>query len=308
MIKTKSIESHNNTILLDIVKQSPDSCLNILISGEKGTGKEAVVRALYEQSHLSGRPFIKIDCSALTDNAVENFFLKNNKESENPDLFSGGFPAMFQDAILYFHKIDKMSPGLQSILTGKLKSKTAGGNRSQKDQKGSWIFATSIQPVEHSVNDGFFSIELFNLMSAVSIHMPPIRKDPDRIPKLIFYFLNKYSDRFGNNIIAKPSRRQLTAMVKYSWPGNIRELQETVKRALASGDWDNTIELAVYGKGIGVDLPIAELDFNSLSLLPDLELKQGKFLECLLAQSEMEEVGLMDLVIYDEVVKQSALE
>lgn len=305
MMKTTQMKSHNNHILLDIVNQSPDSCLNILVSGEKGTGKEAVIRALYEQSHLSGKPFIKIDCSSLADSAVDIFFSNPEETPAETDLHSGDFPTMFRDAILFFHEIDKMSPGLQSLLTSKLKTKKAGLKKTGKDKKtGSWIFATSIQPVEQSVNEGFFSMELFNLMSAVSIHMPPIRKDPERIPKLVFYFLNKYSGVFGNGVIVKPSRKQLTEMVNYSWPGNIRELQETVKKALATGDWEKTIELAIYGKGMGHSLPIADLNFNSLSLLPDIELKQGKFLECLLVQSNLEEVGLMDLVIYDEVVKQ----
>lgn len=281
---------------MDIIRLAAESCLNIHISGEKGTGKETIFRLLYNQLQLTENPFIKIDCSIVEKSTPYIDCLHPDKRKTQSESVKNHFPVLFQNAVLFFHGIDKMYPALQSTIADFLWEKRPG----KKGEAVSWIFSSSTHPLTQYVYEGKLNAKLSDALGSISIHIPPLRSAPEKIPKLIYYFLNRYADQFGRGVIVKPPQGAIKKLTNYKWPNNIRELQQMVKMALVSGSWSKTIDQALNGEGLGEYLPSADHSNDIFFLLPDMKMTQGKFLK----HSEAKNTGLMDLVIHDEIMKQ----
>jgi len=209
----------------------------VLITGESGTGKEMAARAVHSQSHRGDGPFVSINCAALPENLLESELFGHAKGS-----FTGASAdkkGMFEAAgrgTLFLDEVGEMSPWTQVKLLRAIQERTVrrvgGTEEIPIDVR---IIAATNQDLKKRIQEGKFREELFYRLNVISFEMPPLRKRVEDIPILVSHFLQKYCDKLG-----KPMKR-LTPEVfglfeEYSWPGNIRELENVVERVVAIED------------------------------------------------------------------------
>jgi len=210
----------------------------VLITGESGTGKEVVAHALHHHSERPGL-FLPVNCSALSENLLESELFGHEKGS-----FTGAFAhkegkfEQTDEGTLFLDELGEMPPSLQAKLLRVLQEgrfERVGGTRTLTSN--SRIIAATNRDLKAMIADGSFREDLFYRLNVVHIHIPPLRERMQDLPLLIEHLLAKINIRQHTSIknITESAWRRLQA---YQWPGNIRELENTLTRAavLARGD------------------------------------------------------------------------
>ena len=215
------------------IGKSAASDLSILITGESGTGKEMVARALHYYSRRSDRPFIAINCAAIARELLESELFGHEKGA-----FTGAVErklGKFEQAdggTLFLDEIGDMEPALQAKILRVLQDKKfyrVGGKEPLKvDVR---ILAATNQDLEKLLQQKLFREDLYHRLNVIHIQMPPLRERLEDVPLLANYFLNKFSPTLAQGTVyLSPSLERL--LNNYSWRGNIRELENIIKRAL----------------------------------------------------------------------------
>jgi transcriptional regulator with PAS, ATPase and Fis domain len=209
--------------------------VTILIQGESGTGKELVARALHYNSNRRTRPFVATNCSALSETLLESELFGFEKGA-----FTGAGAqrvGRFEEAhtgTLFLDEIGDVSPGVQKKLLRVLQEKAferVGGNSSiVVDTR---VVAATNRNLELMMRQGEFREDLYYRLNVFPITLPPLRERLEDIPLLVEHFVHRHSDLAGGNVkeIAPPV---LSALLNYGWRGNIRELENLIKRAIIS--------------------------------------------------------------------------
>ena len=297
------LNSDNAAALGALIDTLENASPGMVISGEDGLGKEAVVQMLYGRSSLRGYPFIKVNCPILSGSEKTGESPCINEIYAHPNHSHLSLFRMFHQGVLYLHRVDELERELQKRLLSILKRKfsTVGaGSGSVPSQVA--IFSTASRPLSDRVSDGSFHPDLCDLLSGVSVHIPPLRHSPERIADLVDYFLKQSAMREKVGRYTRPSFPHLIRMRAYPWPGNVRELQALVKRAVRFNDWDAALAtLNDDGEGQD-DYTITHLTPESVALMPHFEITCGSMLDDLSEKTPSEELGLMDLVWYEEMV------
>jgi len=205
----------------------------VLVTGETGTGKELIARALHSNSGRASRLFAAVNCAALSENLLESELFGHVKGA-----FTGAHEnkkGLFQVAdkgSLFLDEIGELSGNLQAKLLRVLQEgevTPVGSSRPLKvDVR---IIAATHRDLRAEVKEGTFREDLFYRINVFPIHIPPLRDRPTDIPLLAQYFLDRYSKKFGKSV-AGISERAIAALKSYSFPGNIRELENEIQRAL----------------------------------------------------------------------------
>ncbi len=214
-----------------IINQVAPTNIKVLIRGESGTGKELVARTLYARSLRKDKPFIKVLCAALPEGLLESELFGYEKGA-----FTGALrrkPGKFEFAnhgTIFLDEIGEISPGLQAKLLQVLQdgefSRVGGETDVKVDTR---VLAATNKNLEKAVAEGAFREDLFYRINVVSVHLPPLRERKEEIPYLIEYFLEKFNHQY-NKHYPRLSEHTLQRFLQYDWPGNIRELENTVKR------------------------------------------------------------------------------
>jgi len=205
----------------------------ILITGESGSGKELVARAIHERSKRSDRPFIPINCGAMTETLLESELFGFVKGA-----FTGAGQAragMFESAnygSIFLDEIGDMSPAMQVKVLRVLQERKVRriGAASEIDVDTRVIAATN-RDLEPMVAEGKFRQDLFYRISVIPLRVPALRERPEDVPELAKYFIDKFSRRSGKTVTI--SDDALGSLSLRSWPGNVRELENTIERAIA---------------------------------------------------------------------------
>ena len=206
----------------------------VLINGESGTGKELVARALHRHSPRAASPFIAINTAAIPKDLLESELFGHERGS-----FTGAQAARrgrFEQAeggTLFLDEIGDMPPDLQTRLLRVLSDGQfyrVGGQ--QPIQANVRIIAATHQDLDARVKDGLFREDLFHRLNVIRMRLPALRERREDIPLLAEHFLAKYSEQMGKSIAAL-SHEALSLLQQYDWPGNIRELENVVERAVA---------------------------------------------------------------------------
>jgi transcriptional regulator with GAF, ATPase, and Fis domain len=207
----------------------------VLILGETGTGKELIARAIHEHSDRSGRPLVKVNCAALPGNLIESELFGYEKGA-----FTGAEKAkrgrfdLADGSSIFLDEFGDIPLELQAKLLRVLQEgefERLGGNRTIKvDVR---IIAATNKNISDAVNAGEFRSDLLYRINAFPIEVPALRERGDDIRMLTEHFVQSYSKRYGKEITAI-SARMMEEISEYSWPGNIRELEGVVQRALIS--------------------------------------------------------------------------
>ena len=297
------LSSDNATVLGSIIDLLGNASLCLTISGEGGLGKEAIVQMLYGRSCLHGYPFIKVNCPILSSPAETGAPPCAKEISSHPNHSSLSLFRMFHQGVLYLHRVDTLAYELQKRLVSIIKRKfLSTGSASSGSSQQVALFSTASRTLSSCVSDGSFHPELSDLLSGVSVHIPPLRKSPERISELVSYFLKRSAMREKVGRFPRPSFPHLVKLRSHRWPGNVRELQELVRRAVRFNDWDAALATLNGGEGLKSNPGATHLTPESVALMPHFEVTHGSMLEQLSTKMDPEELGLMDLVLYEEMV------
>ena len=230
------------------IEQVADTNATVLIRGESGSGKEVVARMIYANSTRRDKPFIKVNCAAIPSELLESELF-----GYEPGAFTGASRqklGKFEQAnygSIFLDEISEMHPALQAKLLHVLQDgefARLGGKRDiAVDVR---VLSATNKPLERAVEDGLFREDLFYRLNVVTIHIPPLRERREEIPIFLDYFLRKYSEYYGKQPAAF-SDYAVSRMMEYAWPGNIRELENLVKRYTIVGNESQIIrELSTH--------------------------------------------------------------
>jgi len=205
----------------------------VLITGETGTGKEMVARAIHYHSAQREMPLIKVNCAAIPENLLESELFGHVRGAFTGAATSkkGKF-ALADGGTIFLDEIGTMAPSLQAKLLRVLQEREfepLGSERSQKvDVR---VIAATNRDLRAMVTDGRFQEDLYYRLNVIPIHIPPLRERRDDIPVLVDHFIQKHAQRAGKRIDGiEPGI--LDALQTSDWPGNVRELENTVERAV----------------------------------------------------------------------------
>ena len=223
-----------------IVGQIAPSDVTVLLRGESGTGKELFARAIYQHSSRSNLPFLPVNCAAIPDTLLESELFGHEKGS-----FTGatsrriGKLEQCQGGTIFLDEVGDMSLSTQAKLLRVLQEKSferLGGTETIKvDIR--LIVATN-KDLEEAIADGKFREDLYYRLNVVSIMIPPLKERKEDIPELASYFLKKFNRELKKGIVGiTPSA--MAKIASYGWPGNVRQLENVLKRAmvLCQGEW-----------------------------------------------------------------------
>jgi DNA-binding NtrC family response regulator len=255
----------------DVIKQIQrvaDTDVTILIQGESGTGKELVARALHFNSKRRAQPFVVVNCSAIPENLLESELFGYEKGA-----FTGATKqrlGKFEDAhggTLFLDEIGDLPSSVQTKLLRALQEKTferVGGNSPiTTDAR---IVAASNRNIEGMVQQGAFREDLFYRLNVFPIKLPPLRERLEDVPLLAEHFLHRHGD-LASGRVKYIAHNVINDMMNAPWRGNIREVENLLKRAIikASGDTVTSIELpmSVSLAQPQVADPAPSVDFNT---------------------------------------------
>lgn len=204
----------------------------ILILGDSGTGKELVARALHHESRRKSQPFVKVNCAALAEGVLESELFGHERGA-----FTGAVkskPGRFELAgkgTIFLDEIAEISPGVQVKLLRVLQEREferVGGIKTL--QMRARVIAATNQDLDSLIKENGFREDLYYRLNVITINLPPLREHMEDIPALVYHFIKKVHDEFGQDIegIAPNAMKYLLA---YTWPGNIRELENVIERA-----------------------------------------------------------------------------
>ena len=221
----------------EIIEQVADTDITVLVRGESGTGKELVARALHRLSGRVDRPFVKVNCAALPSELLESELFGFEKGA-----FTGaqkrklGKFEFANHGTIFLDEISEMHPSLQAKLLQVLQdgefSRLGGEADVRVDTR---IIAATNRNLEEAVKEGTFREDLLYRLNVVTIQLPPLRERKDAIPLLVDFFLRKYNEQY-RKALAPLSAETLASLMEFHWPGNIRELENMMKRMVVLGN------------------------------------------------------------------------
>jgi len=220
--------------IFDMISRIAPTPANVLIYGESGTGKELVARAIHNHSSVAKNAFVPITCSAIPDELMESELFGHVKGS-----FTGAIsnkPGLFDEAdggTAFLDEIGELNPVIQTKLLRVLQEreiKPVGGN--QIKHINVRIIAATNRVLEKEIAEGRFREDLFYRLAVVPLRVPPLRERKTDIPLLARHFLEKYSKLLGKEI-QEISSYALEVLMKYEFPGNVRELENIIERGVA---------------------------------------------------------------------------
>ena len=233
----------------DLIKHVADTCLNIVITGETGVGKEVVAQALYKKSSRSTNAFVKVNCAALPETLLESELYGYERGA-----FTGAQKkrrGKFQTAhngVLFLDEIGDMPIALQSKILHVLQSgEFSPLGSDQEIHTDAWIIAATNCQLEEKIKKKEFREDLFYRLNIIKIDIPPLRDRPDDIPPLVEYYTKLYNTQFPNNTISKINDDIMEQLCSYHWPGNVRQLQNSIKKQVVLQDWDTVLKELTMG-------------------------------------------------------------
>jgi DNA-binding NtrC family response regulator len=249
------------------IQKVAETDLTVLIRGESGTGKELVAQALHNRSARKGRPFVAVNCAAISQELVESELFGHEKGAfTGADARRQGRFEAADGGTIFLDEIGDMAPDTQAkvlrVLQERSFERVGGVKPIQVDVR---VVAATHRDLETDVASGRFREDLYYRLKVVELALPPLRERPEDIPALAQRFLEDVTERLGREK-KQMDECAMARLVRYSWPGNVRELQNAIEQAavLCPGD---TIEES--------DLKLNESKSSSADVAPSLDLPFG---------------------------------
>jgi DNA-binding NtrC family response regulator len=223
-------------VILDVIARAElvaESKSTVLITGETGTGKELVARAIHARSAQRAMPMIKVNCAAIPETLLESELFGHVRGAFTGATFTkkGRF-ALADGGTIFLDEIGTISLAVQAKLLRVLQDREfepLGAERTQKvDVR---VIAATNRDLRQLVSDGKFLEDLFYRLNVIPIGMPPLRERREDIPLLVEHFVKRFAERTGKQIDGVDEKAMLE-LARYEWPGNVRELENTIERAV----------------------------------------------------------------------------
>src|SRR5690242_18769757 len=221
----------------EIIEQAARVDVTVLIMGETGTGKDVVARAIHEQSVRQSGPFVKVNCAAVPRELLESELFGHERGAFTGahQLKIGKFESADRGTI-FLDEIGDLHPALQGKLLHVLQdgqfSRVGGRSTVKVDVR---VLAATNQDLEQAVASGRFREDLYYRLNVIQIMVPPLRERPEEIPLLAEYFMHRYSQLFRRESLRLPVET-LQRLMHHRFPGNVRELENMIKRMIVLGD------------------------------------------------------------------------
>lgn len=309
--KAETTDSRSDTIvmgrsqpmieIMTLIKKVAATDANVLITGENGTGKEVIAREIHRLSLRSGKPFILVDLYSLSESLFESELFGHKK---------GAFTGAVEDktgkffladsGTLFLDEIGNLPLNLQAKILTVLQTRkiTAVGSNREVDVDFRLISATN-RNLGQMVKDNHFRQDLVYRMNTIQINLPPLRERTEDIPLLAEHFLKIYCEKYNKGPL-ELTREGVSRLIKNSWPGNIRELQHTIEKAVILAD------SGTLGASDFVFFEADDSFMHSTETLEEMEkkmiistLKKNNFSQTLTA----EQLGITRQTLYNKLKK-----
>ncbi len=244
-------ESPQMKRITELIRTVSDSDSTVLIRGESGTGKELVAKAIHANSRRKYFPIITVNCGALSESLLESELFGHEKGAFTGAHFrrKGKFE-IANGGTIFLDEIGSISQKTQvdllRVIETKKFNRVGGNDLVESDFR---LITATNEPLEKLIEEGKFRKDLYYRLNVITIMLPPLRERKDDISLLANYFLKKYSELMNKNIEGF-SDEAMNFLLKYDFPGNVRELENTIERAI------------VIGKGNIIQLEDLSLDIN----------------------------------------------
>lgn len=245
----------------------------VLFTGESGTGKELMARLLHAISNRSLHPFIAVNCSTIPDELFESEFFGHIKGSfTDAKTDQMGIFEAAENGTLFLDEITELKPGLQSKLLRVIEDKNISRLGSRKEKViNVRILAATNQDLPNLVKENLFRNDLFHRLNLFNIHVPPLRERKEDIPELFHFFVELNIQKLDKKII-RIDNKIIPKLLKYNFPGNVRELKNIVERAVILCD-SEVLSIDCFDK---LDMLIDEVNYSETSVgdslsLPEIE-------------------------------------
>jgi two-component system response regulator PilR (NtrC family) len=234
--RDRTLIGHSSAMqeVYDLIAQVAETKTNVLVSGESGTGKELVARAIHEQSGRHDKPFVAINCGAIPENLLESELFGHVKGA-----FTGAVQTkqgLFEAATggtLFLDEIGELSQPLQVKLLRALQEKSIRRVGDTADRKiDVRIVSATNRRLEDEVAEGRFREDLYYRLNVIQLTLPPLRERIEDIPLLAQHFLRRFADELGKDVEGIDAA-VFEVLSTYAFPGNVRELENLVERAVA---------------------------------------------------------------------------
>jgi len=227
----------------ELIDHVADTGLNIVITGETGVGKEVVAKALHRNSPRSSNPFVKVNCAALPETLLESELYGYEKGA-----FTGaqkkrrGKFEMAHKGVLFLDEIGDMPFSLQSKILHVLQSGDFSPLGSERDiRTDAWVIAATNNHLEGMIQNNEFRKDLYYRLNIIKIDIPPLRERPEDILPLIDYYIEIFSSRSPGKDISMPDEKIMSRLKSFPWPGNVRQLQNCIRKQIALNDWSDVV-------------------------------------------------------------------
>ena len=268
-------------VLSRVAKVSPADS-TVLLSGETGTGKELIARAIHKRSRRSSRAFVSVNCAAIPAALIGSELFGHEKGS-----FTGathrrlGRFELAEGGTIFLDEVGELPVETQIALLRVLQEREferVGGN--QVIRTDVRVIAATNRDLEAAIAEGTFRRDLFYRLNVFPIEIPPLRERREDIPLLVEYFIDRYARKAGRNI-RWVNKKSLDLLLSYSWPGNVRELQNVIERSVVVCETEN---FSVDESWLSPQSPVGEPK-NALELSERLAAQEKEMIEAALRES-----------------------
>lgn len=264
----------------DLIEQVAPSRSTVLISGESGTGKEMIARAIHAHSPRAEKPFIAVNCAAISGELLESELFGHEKGSFTGATSSkqGKFE-LANGGTLFLDEISEMAPRLQAKLLRVLQEneidRVGGTTPIPVDVR---ILASTNRVLKDEIKKDRFREDLYYRLNVVNLSFPPLRERKEDIPLLAHYFVTRYADENGKSVGAIPDET-MEVLMRYHWPGNVRELENVIERAvvlcrngaLGAETIPDEVREPQPSEGLGIGVGMTTADSERILILETLK-------------------------------------
>jgi two-component system response regulator PilR (NtrC family) len=275
--------------LLAVMRKTAESHSTVMLTGESGTGKELVAQAIHYESPRCHGPCISVNCGALTEGVLESELFGHVKGSFTGAVSNSvGLFAAAHGGTLFLDEVTEISPAVQVKLLRALQEREVRRVGDTRDTKVDVrVIAASNRDLAQAVADGSLREDLFYRLNVIPIHLPPLRERRADIPLLVTHFIRKLAGESGRPVHGI-SPQALGLLEQYAWPGNIRELENVIERAIVLGSGERleveALPPSLRGMAVGAATPV-EVPERGFDLESELDRIESQYIEAALARA-----------------------
>ncbi len=292
-------KSYHMLEVFSLIEKISKYFTSVLITGETGTGKEMVARAIHNLSHAKNKNLVVFDCVSTPESLFESELFGYIKGAfTGADKDKKGLLEEAHGGIIFLDEIGEIPLSIQAKMLRALEHHQYRplGSSTIRNVDAKVIVATN-RNLRESIKNGSFREDLFHRLNKIEIHLPPLRKKPEDIPLLVRYFLNYYNKKFSKNLRGV-SRQVQKLFHRYEWPGNVRELENVLERAsmLTNKEFIDIADLPEYlQESFASENKIPFINKENLSSLDDIEKEYIVYLLKLTENSVMKTAKILKI-------------